>query len=345
MVRVAVAFSGGIDSTIAAIILKREGNEVKAFTMEVLPSSEQQSVITSQARNVAEMIGIPFEAVPLYEDFSYRVMDYFCEEYKRGRTPNPCVRCNCYVKFGALLEYVTNQGFDYFASGHYARITKEPSGYTLRVGVDKTKDQSYFLHMLNQRQLSQMIMPLGNYKKSKVRQIASESDISLGDKKESQEICFIANNDYKRFIEERTGHGGMPGPILDKNGNELGKHKGLIHYTIGQRRGIGLSSPEPLYVVNIDLDKNAIVVGEKHHIYRSEFIADQINWIIYPPTSDVLEVTAKIRYSQKAENALLHITDKSCARVVFLRSQMAVTPGQSVVFYQGDVVLGGGVIQ
>lgn len=355
MPKVAVAMSGGVDSSVAAALLKEKGYEVIGVTMKVwdgetLPANgtrhacygpgEEEDL--EDARKVAQVLGIPLNIFNLRQEYKIEVLDYFCHEYLSGRTPNPCIRCNRRVKFDALLEKARDTGieFDYFATGHYARVEHDESGsrYLLKKAKDMAKDQSYFLFALSQEQLSNSLFPLGNHTKEEVRKMAWDLELGIDDKSESQD--FFAG-DYSSLL----GKVARPGPILNKEGEILGEHRGIPFYTIGQRKGLAISSKEPLYVTAIDQEKNVIVVGPKEEVYGDELVAMELNWIAIQELSRPVDVKAKIRYLHKEAEAMVIPLDEDKVHVKFKEPQMAITPGQAVVFYDDDIVIGGGTIE
>ena len=355
MAKVAVAMSGGVDSSVAAALLKEKGYEVIGVTMKVwdgetLPANgtrhacygpgEEEDL--EDARKVAQVLGIPLYIFDLRQEYKIEVLDYFCHEYLSGRTPNPCIRCNRRVKFDALLEKARDTGieFDYFATGHYARVEHDESGsrYLLKKAKDMAKDQSYFLFALSQEQLSNSLFPLGNHTKEEVRKMARDLELGIDDKSESQD--FFAG-DYSSLL----GKVARPGPILNKEGEILGEHRGIPFYTIGQRKGLGISSKEPLYVTAIDQGKNVIVVGPKEEAYGDELVAMELNWIAIQELSRPIDLKAKIRYLHKEAEAMVIPLDEDKVHVKFKEPQMAITPGQAVVFYDDDTVIGGGTIE
>jgi tRNA-specific 2-thiouridylase len=357
-VKILAAMSGGVDSSVAAAILKKEGYQVIGATMQVWPSNKQAGYAdrfggccgtsaVQDARRVADKLGIPHYVMNFGDTFMRWVITEFCHEYSLGRTPNPCISCNRYIKFGALLERARELGADFIATGHYARIEKsETDGrYLLRQGIDRRKDQSYVLYRLTQEQLSHARLPVGNFTKERVREIAGEMGLPVSAKPESQEICFIPDNDYPRFLKGYIPEAAEPGPILDKEGTILGKHKGILFYTIGQRKRLGLSTREPLYVTGIDPERNAIIVGSKKEAHSSELIASRLNWIAIDTLRQPLPLSAKIRYLHQEAEAVVIPVDGDHVRVRFNEPQLAVTPGQAIVFYRGDTVVGGGVIE
>lgn len=345
--------SGGVDSSVAAALLKREGHQVSGVTMkiwdgEVLTDKrrrhgccgpgEEEDI--EDARKVAEILGIPFHVFDLRQEYKAEVLDYFCQEYLSGRTPNPCLRCNHRVKFGALLRKTEACGieFDYFATGHYAQIEydeKEPR-YLLKKARDSNKDQSYFLAFLSQAQLERSLFPVGNYTKEEVRKLAAEFGLGLNHKPESQD--FLAGG-YASLIKVA-----QPGPIVDREGSILGQHRGIPFYTIGQRRGLGISAKEPLYVTDIDPIRNTIMVGSQEEIYQDELIAAELNWIAVEKLEQPITVKAKIRQAHPEAEAVITPLSPDKVRVKFKEPQMAIASGQTVVFYQGDTVIGGGTI-
>ncbi|MBM3133577.1 MAG: tRNA 2-thiouridine(34) synthase MnmA, partial [Chloroflexi bacterium] len=276
--------------------------------------------------------------------FAEKVIADFCAEYARGRTPNPCVRCNQFVKFGPFLERAKALGADFIATGHYARIEREGERYLLKKGIDPRKDQSYALCMLTQEQLRHSLMPLGNYTKERVRQIARDLALPVAEKAESQEICFVPDNDYRAFVRSRVPATAKPGPILDREGKTLGEHSGIINYTIGQRRGMGIAAARPLYVIAIDPERNAVIIGPQSAVYGRELTASDLNWIAIEAPSGPFRAQAKVRYLHREARAMVTPLEGGQVRVCFEEPQMAITPGQFVVFYDCDVVLGGGVI-
>ena len=355
MPKVAVAMSGGVDSSVAAALLKEKGYEVIGVTMKVwdgetLPANgtrhacygpgEEEDL--EDARKVAQVLGIPLNIFDLRQEYKIEVLDYFCHEYLSGRTPNPCIRCNRRVKFDALLEKARDTGieFDYFATGHYARVEHDESRsrYLLKKAKDMAKDQSYFLFALSQEQLSNSLFPLGNHTKEEVRKMARDLELGIDDKLESQD--FFAG-DYSSLL----GKVARPGPILNKEGEILGEHRGIPFYTIGQRKGLAISSKEPLYVTAIDQEKNVIVVGPKEEVYGDELVAMELNWIAIQELSRPVDVKAKIRYLHKEAEAMVIPLDEDKVHVKFKEPQMAITPGQAVVFYDDDIVIGGGAIE
>ncbi|TET64707.1 tRNA 2-thiouridine(34) synthase MnmA [Candidatus Aerophobetes bacterium] len=355
MPKVAVAMSGGVDSSVAAALLKEKGYEVIGVTMKVwdgetLPANgtrhacygpgEEEDL--EDARKVAQVLGIPLNIFDLRQEYKIEVLDYFCHEYLSGRTPNPCIRCNRRVKFDALLEKARDTGieFDYFATGHYARVEHDESKsrYLLKKAKDMAKDQSYFLFALSQEQLSNALFPVGNHSKEEVRKMARDLELGIDDKSESQD--FFAG-DYSSLL----GKVARPGPILNKEGEILGEHRGIPFYTIGQRKGLGISSKEPLYVTAIDQGKNVIVVGPKEEVYGDELVAMELNWIAIQELSRPVDLKAKIRYLHKEAEAMVIPLDEDKVHVKFKEPQMAITPGQAVVFYDDDTVIGGGTIE
>jgi len=348
-VKILVAMSGGIDSSVAAALLKEEGHEVIGATMLVISSGNSDTSAEAYAGEAARKLGIPHHVMDFRDIFSRRVIDDFCRQYRRGRTPNPCVLCNREIKFGILRERAGEMGADFIATGHHARIERdENSGsYLLKKGADKQKDQSYFLCRLTQEQLSRAMFPVGHLTKEKVRQIAGELGLPAADKPESQEICFIPDNDYARFLENQAPGTARPGPILDVEENIVGKHRGIIHYTIGQRKGLGIAAAGPMYVTAIDAEKNAVIAGAKEQTYSTELVAGNLNWIAVPAPDAPFKVKARIRYhhAHHAEaETIVSPLDDSSVYVKFTEPQMAITPGQTVVFYDGDTVIGGGTI-
>ena len=338
--KIAVAMSGGVDSSVTAALLKKEGHEVFGLTMLVMPSDEAAVA----AREAAETLGIPHHTVDFREVFTREVISPFCLQYNLGRTPNPCVNCNRLIKFGALLSKAGELGAAAMATGHYARIEKQSGRCILRKGIDTTRDQSYFLYKLTQPQLTAAVFPLGNLTKDSVKKIAAEMGLASVKRKESREICFIPDNDYPRFLREHIS--AIPGgQIVNKQGKVLGTHNGIIDYTVGQRKGLGISSAQPLYVVNIDAQTNTVIVGEKKDVYASEFIAADLNWLSVEDITAPLTLTVKIRYLHTEAEASLTPIGNDKVSVKFTSPQMAVTPGQAVVFYEGDVVVGGGTIE
>jgi tRNA-specific 2-thiouridylase len=348
MPKVVVAMSGGVDSSVTAALLKDEGYQVVGVTMQIWPPDERGfdgcsgTDATVDAQRVAQKLGVPHYTMDFREIFAQKVISDFCQEYQRGRTPNPCIRCNQHVKFGALLQRANELGADFLATGHYARIEQVNERYVLRKGVDPAKDQSYVLYTMTQDQLKRTLMPLGNLTKQTVRQLAQEFNLPVAGKPESQDICFISDNNYLRFLEGYIM--AKPGPIMDRKGNVLGEHRGIIHYTVGQRRGLGISAHEPFYVVAIEPDGNIVIIGSRDEVYGDELVAAELNWGLIEKPARPIAIEAKIRYLHKSARALVTPLDSAKAHVRFEQPQMAIAPGQAVVFYQGDVLVGGGKI-
>jgi tRNA-specific 2-thiouridylase len=346
-VKIAVAMSGGVDSSVAAALLKQDGHEVIGATLLLYtpPNINQTPEAVGDAREAAAKLGIPHHVIDLRDIFERDIISYFCDEYRRGRTPNPCVRCNERIKFGALKEKAKELGADFIATGHYARIEtdKATAKRLLKKGKDPLKDQSYFLYRLTQEQLNFSIFPLGNLAKKEVRQIAKDTGLPASARTESQEICFIPGDDYAAFLDNYIS-ADSPGPIMDNEENILGRHRGIRYFTVGQRRGLGITAPEPLYVTAIAPEKNAVVVGKKEQTYTDTLVADELNWINGNPPSFPLNIKARIRYRHPEVEAIVTRRDNKSVNVKFSIPQMAAAPGQSVVFYDGDTVIGGGTI-
>ncbi len=353
--RVVVAMSGGVDSSVAAALLLEAGHDVIGVMMHLWAEEENRCCspeAVEDARRVAERLGIPFHLVDYQDEFHECVVRYFVAEYARGRTPNPCLACNQTIRFRRLLRHARDMGASAMATGHYARIDEQGGRYRLRMGVDTRKDQSYVLYMLEQDQLRHLLFPLGDHTKAQVRDMARARGLPVADKDESMELCFVSDDDYRRFLAEHAPETARPGPILDTAGREIGRHRGLAFYTIGQRRGLGNlaarrvgdGGPEPLYVLRLDVDRNAVVAGPAAELGRRGLEAERVSYASGEAPQEPLQVQAKIRYRAALAEATWIPTGGARARVEFQRPLRDITPGQAVVAYQGDVVLGGGFI-
>ncbi len=349
-----VGMSGGVDSSATAALLLEQGYDVVGITLKLWPQdcvsrAEDKCCgpqAVSDARAVCHKLGIPFYLVDEAGEFQNKVIQYFAAEYKAGRTPNPCVMCNQNLKFGRLLERADQLGAEFIATGHFARTEKEPgTGRTLlKRGRDSRKDQSYFLFSLRQEQLARAMFPLGEKTKSDTREVARHCNLKTADKEESMEICFVPDNDYGRFLQIAGLAEKHRGDIVDLTGKVLGQHEGIEFYTVGQRKGLGISAPKPLYVIELDAAANRVVVGDESALGRDEFVVERCNWIPFAQPPSTLEVTARIRYNHPGTPATVTVLSPERARVKLHVPQRAVTPGQAAVFYEGDLVLGGGWI-
>jgi tRNA-specific 2-thiouridylase len=352
--RVVVGLSGGVDSSTAAALLLEQGYEVVGITLKLWPQdclarAEDKCCgpqAVADARAVCHRLGIPFYLMDEAEEFKQQVIRYFAEEYKAGRTPNPCVMCNDKLKFGTLLSLARKLGAEYVATGHYARIERDPASgrHLLKRGRDPRRDQSYFLFSLRQEQLARSLFPLGDLCKTETRAAARERALKTADKEESMEICFVPDNDYGAFLQKSGLVAPHRGEIVDRAGRVLGYHEGIEFYTIGQRRGLRLAASRPWYVVDLDPARNRVVVGEAADLACAEFRVERCNWIPWAAPPATLEVTAKIRYNHPGTPATVTPQPDGGARVQLHTPQRAVTPGQACVFYDGDTVVGGGWI-
>jgi len=354
--KILVAMSGGVDSSLAAALLKKEGYDVIGMTFRMWPKEECGTSFgraccslesITRARAVAGDLGIPYYVVDFSKEFKDKVIDYFCSAYLKGLTPNPCIICNEKIKFGALLEKARSLGAAYVVTGHYAKIgfDKKSDRFLLKEGKDKSKDQSYFLFSLSQKQLGSAVFPLGDMTKDKARALAKRLKLRTYDTASSQDICFVRDLNYAEYIKKKTGVEIKKGEIVDGKGNVLGSHKGIPFYTIGQRRGLGIAYKEPLYVTGIDIGRNRIMVGTKKDVLKKSLTAENLNWISIKELKKPIKVTARIRYNHKKAKATVTKTGENSVRVEFDEPQEAPTPGQAVVFYDKDTVVGGGWIK
>lgn len=341
---VAVALSGGLDSMVSTMLLKERGHPVTAMHMILRPNDSPEP--GRHVQKLANRLGVPLHVVDLRRSFQQQVIKPFLDAYRRGKTPNPCVICNPRIKFTLLLEQALKAGARMLATGHYARLLVDDFDGSLRLfrGLDRKKDQSYFLYGLSQAQLARTFFPLGNLLKRQVKQLAAAAEMSEYHRPESQEICFIPDRDYRGFLEQHLGADlPKPGPVLDLQGRQLGEHGGIHRYTIGQRRGLGIPSSAPYYVVALEPDANAVRVGRENDLSRSEMLVTEVNWIAMSPPASELEALVKVRSRHREEAAILKPINQTVL-VRFHEPQMAITPGQSAVFYLNGEVLGGGII-
>jgi tRNA-uridine 2-sulfurtransferase len=349
--RVVVGMSGGVDSSVAALLLKQQGYDVIGIFMKNWDDTDEFGVCTAtedynDVIRVCNQIGIPYYAVNFEKQYWDKVFTYFLEEYKAGRTPNPDVMCNKEIKFKAFLEHAVNLGADYLATGHYARVEFRDGEYKMLRGVDENKDQTYFLNQLSQEQLSKVMFPIGDIEKPKVREIAMEAGLATASKKDSTGICFIGERNFKEFLGQYLP--AQPGNMETFDGKVVGKHDGLMYHTIGQRHGLGIGGAgEPWFAIGKDLKRNVLYVGQGFHhekLYSTSITAVNVSWVSNLPKPAHFECTAKFRYRQDDNNVSVEIVDDQNVKVTFYDPIRAITPGQSVVFYNGDECLGGGTI-
>lgn len=353
--RIVAAMSGGVDSTVAALKLKEKGYDVIGITIKTWPKEDCGSVgdklccsldAIQYARSASEDLGIPYYVIDLSKEFASEVRDYFVKEYERGRTPNPCIYCNSRIKFGYLLKKARELGAEKIATGHYARIMQDDGTFKLAEGRDKWQDQSYFLYDVEKEVLPFIEFPLGEFSKEEVRKMALENGFMSAERKSSQDICFASSDgDYRKYLEKLGVNAFKPGDILDIFGNIVGSHRGIAAYTVGQRRGLGLARPEPVYVIRIDPDANTIIVGEKFHAMNRKVRVAGFNWLTTERLGDPKEFDTRIRYNSNKEKALVTPTGDDEAVVEFREPQFAPTPGQAAVFYEDEIVSGGAWIE
>lgn len=354
--KVVVGMSGGVDSSVAAWLLKEQGYEVIGVTMQIWQDEDNQIQeenggccglsAVEDARRVAWDLEIPYYVMNFKEEFQLNVINYFVDEYQKGRTPNPCIACNRYVKWESLLKRSMDIGAEFIATGHYAQIEKLENGrFALKKSVTAAKDQTYALYNLTQFQLSHTLMPVGAYSKDQIRELAKGLHLEVAHKPDSQEICFIPDHDYAGFIEESTGTKAAEGNFVDLDGQVIGRHKGITHYTVGQRKGLGLSMGQPVFVVEIRPETNQVVIGKGNDVFSDTLRADKLNWMaIEGLEGREMRLSAKIRYSHKGAMCTVKEVENGLVECRFDEPQRAITPGQAVVFYQGDYVVGGGTI-
>ncbi len=353
--KVVVGMSGGVDSSVAAWLLLQKGYDVMGVTMQIWQDEVPEQVeenggccglsAVDDARRVASRLEIPYYVMNFKQDFKENVIDYFMDEYLKGHTPNPCIACNRYVKWESLLKRSMDIGADYIATGHYARIEQLPNGrYALRKSATSAKDQTYALYNLTQEQLSKTLMPVGEYTKDQIRTFAEELGLPVAHKPDSQEICFVPDGDYAKFIEENSGKKIPEGNFVWTDGTVIGKHKGITHYTIGQRKGLGLAMGRPVVVTEIRPETSEVVIGEADDVFRTTLRADRLNWMSVPDIEGEARFLAKIRYNHSGSMCTVRKIEEDLVECTFDEPVRAVTPGQAVVFYDGDYVAGGGTI-
>ncbi|MCR5835888.1 MAG: tRNA 2-thiouridine(34) synthase MnmA [Lachnospiraceae bacterium] len=350
-----IAMSGGVDSSVAAFLMKDKGYNCIGATMKLYDNDdiniEKDKTCCSlsdidDARNVAYSLGMEYYVFNFTDNFEKEVIDRFINTYMCGGTPNPCIDCNRYIKFEKLMNRMYELGYDYVVTGHYARIEKDENTgrYLLKKGLDESKDQSYVLYNMTQEQLSHTLFPLGEFTKTRIREIAEEKGFVNARKKDSQDICFVPDGDYASFIEKHCNMTFPEGDFVDKEGNVLGKHKGIIRYTVGQRKGLGLSLKSPMYVYDKDIENNRVILSDNESLFKTSLIADNMNWIEVEDITEPIRCKAKIRYKQKEADCVVTAEQDGKVKVTFDEPVRGITKGQAVVLYDGDIVVGGGTI-